>query len=65
VIARISQRDMDHDCCIRNAALTMEASLQLTRDQFNHYMQKLIKNELSVNLMEWQPGTNGLQAAIT
>lgn len=40
---------------IRNAALTMEASPQLTRDQFNHYMQKLIKNELSVNLMEWQP----------
>ncbi len=40
---------------IRNAALTLEASPQLTRNQFNHYMQKLIKNELSVNLMEWQP----------
>lgn len=40
---------------IRNAALTLEASPQLSRHQFNHYMQKLVKNELSVNLMEWQP----------
>lgn len=40
---------------IRNAALMLEASPQLTRNQFNHYMQRLIENELSVNLMEWQP----------
>lgn len=40
---------------IRNAGLMLESSPQLTRDQFNHYMQKLVKNELSVNLMEWQP----------
>lgn len=40
---------------IRNAGLMLESNPQLTRDQFNHYMQKLVKNELSVNLMEWQP----------
>lgn len=40
---------------IRSAGLMLEANPQLTREQFNRYMQKLVENQLSVNLMEWQP----------
>lgn len=40
---------------LRNAALMIEANPQLTREQFNRHMQKVMKNQLSVNLIEWQP----------
>lgn len=40
---------------VRTAGLMLESNPQLTRDQFNNYMQKLVERQLSVNLMEWQP----------
>ncbi|MCF8199247.1 MAG: GAF domain-containing protein [Sulfuritalea sp.] len=40
---------------VRNAGLMIEASPQLTREQFNRHMQNVVENQLSVNLMEWQP----------
>lgn len=40
---------------VRSAALMLEANPQLTREQFNQYMQKLVDNQLRVDLMEWQP----------
>ncbi len=40
---------------IRNAALMFESNPNLTRDQFNRYMEKLVTNQLSVSLVEWQP----------
>lgn len=40
---------------VRNAALMIEFNSSLTREEFNHHMQKMVENELSVNLMEWQP----------
>ena len=40
---------------VRNAALMIELHPTLTREQFNRHMQKMVENELSVNLMEWQP----------
>ena len=40
---------------VRNAALMLETNPQLTREQFNRYMQKMVESQLSVNLMEWQP----------
>lgn len=40
---------------VRNAGLMIESNPQITRDRFNQYMQKLVENQLSVNLVEWQP----------
>jgi len=40
---------------IRNAGLMLESNPNLTRDEFNRYMQKLVANQLSVSLVEWQP----------
>ncbi len=40
---------------VRNAGLMLESNPQLTRGQFNRYMQKMVENHLSVDLMEWQP----------
>ena len=40
---------------IRNAGLMLESNPNLTRDQFNRYMQKLVASQLSVSLVEWQP----------
>jgi PAS domain S-box-containing protein len=40
---------------VRNAGLMIEANPQLTREQFNRHMQKVVENQLSVNLIEWQP----------
>lgn len=40
---------------VRNAGLMIESNPQITRDQFNQYMRKLVENQLSVNLVEWQP----------
>ena len=40
---------------LRNAGLMIEANPQLTREQFNRHMQKVVENQLSVNLIEWQP----------
>ncbi|TRZ91261.1 MAG: hypothetical protein D4R84_14560, partial [Rhodocyclaceae bacterium] len=40
---------------VRNAGLMLESNPQLTREQFNRYMQNTVEYQLSVNLMEWQP----------
>lgn len=40
---------------VRNAGLMIEANPQLTREQFNRHMQNVVENQLSVNLIEWQP----------
>lgn len=40
---------------VRNAGLMIESNPQLTREQFNRHMQKMVENQLNVNLMEWQP----------
>lgn len=40
---------------VRNAGLMIESNPQLTREQFNRHMQKMVENQLSVNLVEWQP----------
>ena len=40
---------------VRNAGLMIESNPQLTREQFNRHMQKMVEHQLSVNLMEWQP----------
>ena len=48
---------------VRNAGLMIEANPQLTREQFNRYMQKMVENQLSVNLIEWQPIVPAAQLA--
>ncbi len=48
---------------VRNAGLMIETNPQLTREQFNRYMQKMVENQLSVNLMEWQPIVPAAQLA--
>lgn len=40
---------------LRSAALMLEVHPQLSRAQFNDYMGKLVKDQLSINLVEWQP----------
>lgn len=40
---------------LRTAALMLEVHPQLTREQFNSYMRKLVQDQLSINLVEWQP----------
>ena len=40
---------------VRNAGLMIESNPQLTREQFNRHMQKVVENQLSIDLMEWQP----------
>jgi CHASE1-domain containing sensor protein len=40
---------------VRIAGLMIEANPQLTREQFNRHMQNVVENQLSVNLIEWQP----------
>lgn len=40
---------------VRTAGLMLESNPQITRNQFNRYMQKMVESQLSVNLMEWQP----------
>ena len=48
---------------VRAAGLMVEAHTQLTREEFNRYMQKMVTNQLSVNLMEWQPIVPAAQLA--
>jgi len=40
---------------LRTAALMVEVYPQLSREQFNSYMRKLVKDQLSINVVEWQP----------
>ncbi len=40
---------------VRTAGLMLESRPHITHAQFNHYMQKMVEQQLSVNLMEWQP----------
>ena len=40
---------------VRSAGLMLESNPQLTREQFSRYMQKVVANQLHVDLMEWQP----------
>lgn len=40
---------------IRSAGLMLESNPQITREQFNNYMRRLLEGDLSVNLIEWQP----------
>lgn len=40
---------------VRNAGLMLEANPTFTREQYKRYMQSLVENQLSVNLIEWQP----------
>ena len=40
---------------IRNAGLMVESNPDLTREQFGRYMRRLVDNQLSVDLVEWQP----------
>jgi diguanylate cyclase (GGDEF)-like protein len=40
---------------IRTAGLMMETNPELSREQFNGYVRKLIEHQLSINLVEWQP----------
>lgn len=48
---------------IRNAGLMLESNPNLTRDQFDRYMRRLVANHLSVNLVEWQPVVPAAQLA--
>jgi diguanylate cyclase (GGDEF)-like protein/PAS domain S-box-containing protein len=40
---------------IRSAGLMLESNPQITREQFNSFMRKLLEGKLSVTLIEWQP----------
>lgn len=48
---------------IRNAGLMVEANPNLNRDQFDRYMRRFVANQLSVNLVEWQPIVPAAQLA--
>ncbi|MCA1938584.1 MAG: response regulator [Dechloromonas sp.] len=40
---------------IRSAGLMIESHSNLSREQFNQYMKKMVADQLSVSLVEWQP----------
>lgn len=48
---------------IRNAGLMVESNPNLSRDQFDRYMRRFVANQLSVNLVEWQPIVPAAQLA--
>ncbi len=48
---------------IRNAGLMVESNPNLTRDEFDRYMRRFVANQLSVNLVEWQPIVPAAQLA--
>ncbi len=40
---------------LRTAALMLEVHPALSQEQFNRYMQRLVQDQLSINVVEWQP----------
>lgn len=40
---------------VRGAGLMIETNPQLSRAQFNHYVERVLVNLHSINFMEWQP----------